>query len=138
MIRMRFSGPAPPPAPVSVDNGSVSAGGSWSARHASSGAGPAASSPEPRGRSLTPETRGAGSRRAPSADRQLLGAGCGGAGRGGRGADVAWRERLLEQKLEICALTVLHVIDMPRTRGRILDSVHQVCKALGCIDVARL
>jgi len=78
------------------------------------------------------------SRRTPAADRQLLGAGCGGTGRGTGGADVARCEGSLQQQLEISTLTVLHVINVPGARRRILDPIHQTDKALGGVDVAWL
>ena len=59
-------------------------------------------------------------------------------GGAGSRADVARREGALQQELEIRALAVLHVIDVPGARGRILDPVHQADKAFRRIDVARL
>src|SRR5205807_10138369 len=100
--------------------------------------GSAAGSTEACRRALATETRRAASRTASPADRELIGAGRGGAGRGRGGRNVAGREGALEQKLEIRALTVLHIVNMPGARGRILGPMHQADKTFGRIDITRL
>ena len=87
---------------------------------------------------MATETRRAASWPAPPTDRQLLGAGCSAPRRAGRRGDIARRERSLEEVLEIGALAVLHVIDMPGPRGGVLELVCQPEKSSCRIDVAGL
>ncbi len=68
----------------------------------------------------------------------LAGAGGGAAGRRWGRRDVAGGEGTLQQAFEVAALAILHVIDMPGPRGRILDPPRQPEEALRRVDVTRL
>jgi hypothetical protein len=68
----------------------------------------------------------------------LRAAGRGRAGRTGSGGDIARCERALEQIFQICALTVLHVIDVPSARRRVLDLGGKSEESSCRVDVARL
>src|SRR5439155_15731937 len=111
------------------------AAGPQAATRAGCRTGSPAGATEACGGALATETRRAGSRTASPAHRELLGAGRSGAGRGRGGRNVAGGEGALEQKLEIRALTVLHIVNMPGARGRILGPVHQADKTFGRIDI---
>ena len=87
---------------------------------------------------MAAKTRRATAWGAPTADRQLLGAGRSGAWRAGRRGDIARRERSLEEALEIGALAILYVIDMPGPRSRVLELVCEPEKSSCRIDVAGL
>src|SRR6202007_343362 len=83
------------------------------------------------------ETTRATTRGAAWCERQLLGAG-GGAPRPAGGGDIAGRKGALKKVLEISALTVLHVIDVPAPCSRILDLGQKLEKALRRVDIAGL
>src|SRR5262249_16422635 len=71
-------------------------------------------------------------------ERELLGARRSGARRPRSRRNIARREGALEQVFEIGALTVLHIVDVPRACGGILDLFCQLKKPPRRIDVTRL
>ena len=83
-------------------------------------------------------TRPAGSPAEAAGHSERLGPGSGGTRRCRRRADTPRGKGSLQQGFEIGALTVLHVIDMPSPRGRVLELVCEPEKSSCRIDVAGL